>query len=318
MMANYVITGGAGFIGSNLTEAILRGGDAVRVLDNFSSGRRENLVDAAEWARRGGTRFELVEGDIRDASVCRAVIRGADYVLHLAAVPSVQRSVVEPLETNGVNVTGTLNLLEAAREAGVKRFVFASSSSVYGESDVLPKVETMAPAPISPYALQKLTGETYCLLYHRLYRLPAIALRYFNVFGPRQDPSSDYAAVVPRFIDAIRRGRPPTIFGDGEQTRDFTYVANAVRANLLACSAPEVALGQAFNVASGTRVSLNELLATLVAIAGVNVRAQHEAARPGDVRHSLAGLEKASARLGYRPEVDFGEGLRLVWDTWAR
>jgi UDP-glucose 4-epimerase len=218
-LARYLITGGGGFVGSNLTEALLRDGQAVRVLDDFSTGRRENLADTEEWIGAGGGEYELREGDIRDAGTCRGAMRDVDYVLHEAAIPSVPRSVRDPVTTNRVNVEGTLNLLQAAHEAGVKRFVSASSSSLYGESETLPKIETMPPAPISPYGLQKLTAELYCALYYRLYGLPTVALRYFNVFGPRQDPSSDYSAVIPRFITAVRDGLRPTIYGDGEQAR---------------------------------------------------------------------------------------------------
>jgi nucleoside-diphosphate-sugar epimerase len=233
-------------------------------------------------------------------------------VLHQSAIPSVQRSVQDPRTTQTVNVGGTLELLEAARHARVERFVYASSSSVYGESPTLPKHEGMAPDPISPYGLQKLAAETYCRLYHRLYGLPTVALRYFNVFGPRQDPTSDYAAVVPRFVDALRRGVAPVIYGDGEQTRDFTHVANVIAVNLLACTAPPAALGQAFNVGGGRRVSLNELLRTIAELAGTPARPRHEAPRPGDIRDSLASIERAEALLGYRPEVDLVEGLRRL------
>jgi len=317
-MSTYVVVGGGGFIGSNLVEAILKRGDSARAFDNFATGRRENLSDAPAWARAGGGTFLLYEGDIRDARDCAAALAGADYVLHFAAIPSVQRSVDDPEGTNEVNVTGTLRLLEAARAAGVKRFVFASSSSVYGESETLPKVETMPTAPISPYALQKLAGETYCRLYYRLYGLPAIALRYFNVFGPRQNPRSEYAAVVPRFVAAIREGTTPVIYGDGEQTRDFTFVENVVRANLAACAAPAAALGEAYNVACGDRISLNELLRILASFAGKDVQARHEPARKGDVRHSLAGIERAAGALAFRPEIGVREGLRRLWDLTAR
>jgi len=308
-MDGYLITGGAGFIGSNLVEALLSQGRHVRVLDDFSTGRRSNLERAAEWATRGGGRFELVEGDIRDAATCAAAVAGCRYVLHLAAIPSVQRSVADPPGTHAVNVMGTLRVLEAARRAEVERVVFASSSSVYGESPTLPKVESMAPAPISPYGLQKLAAETYCRLYHRLYGLPTVALRYFNVFGPRQDPTSEYAAVVPRFITAVREGRAATVYGDGEQTRDFTFVANVVQANLCACAAHPRACGEAYNIACGDRTSLNELLARIGDLAGRPARAEHLPPRPGDIRHSLAGIELAAEKLGYRPGLDLSQGL---------
>jgi len=315
-MAQAVVTGGGGFIGSNLTEGLLRQGHDVRVLDDFSTGRRTNLDAAAAWAAEGRSRFELCEGDIRDFATCRAVIAGADFVLHQAAIPSVQRSVQDPRNTHAVNVTGTLNLLETAREAGVRRFVFASSSSVYGESEVLPKVETMPPAPISPYGLQKLAAETYCLLYHRMFGVPTVALRYFNVFGPRQDPTSEYSAVIPRFITAALGGGRPTIYGDGEQSRDFTFVADVVRANLNACTAGPDALGRAYNIACGGRISLNALLEEIGRLTGRTLAAEHVAPRPGDIRHSLAAIDAARERIGFRPEVALPEGLRRTIEAY--
>ena len=314
-MALFVVTGGGGFIGSNLVEAILAKGDAVRVIDNFETGRRENLAAAPAWAKSGDASFELLEGDIRDLATCRQAVSGADYVLHQAAIPSVQRSVKDPIASNGVNVSGTLNLLVASRDAKVKRFVMASSSSLYGESETLPKVETMAPAPISPYGLQKLAGETYCGIFHRLYGLPAIALRYFNVFGPRQDPTSEYSAVIPLFITAIKREAKPTIYGDGEQTSDFSYIANVVQANLRACDAGPAAYGGAFNIACGERISLNDLVRILGEFAGRKVESSYAPPRPGDIKHSLAGIEKAQKLLGYRPEILVRDGLRRTWDA---
>ena len=314
-MAKFLVSGGAGFIGSNLVEALLGRGHDVRVLDDFSSGRRSNLESAQVWARQGGGNFELLEGDLRELETCRSATRGVEYVLHEAAIPSVQRSVENPIKTNQANVNGTLNLLEASREQGVRRFVSASSSSLYGESEILPKVETMPLAPISPYGLQKLAGETYCILYHRLYKLPTVALRYFNVFGPRQDPASDYAAVIPRFIAALRAGQPATIYGDGEQTRDFTFVANVIQANLAACEAPLAACGQAYNIACGQQISLNGLLARIAAVLGTEPSAEHTAPRAGDIRHSLAGIELAREQLGYNPEVGLDEGLRRTLEA---
>jgi len=313
-MPLFLVTGGGGFIGSNLVEAILARGDSARVLDNFATGRRSNLENAAAWAKAGRGSFELQEGDIRDLATCRRAVAGADYVLHQAAIPSVQRSVKDPVSTNDVNVSGTLNLLVAARDEKVKRFVMASSSSIYGESETLPKVETMPSAPISPYGLQKLAGETYCGLFHRLYGLPAIALRYFNVFGPRQDPTSEYSAVIPLFITAIKKGVQPTIFGDGEQTRDFSYIANVVQANLRSCEADSAAHGGTFNIACGERISLNELVGILGGFAGRPVQATYAAHRPGDIKHSLAGIEKAERLLGYAPEVSVRDGLRKTWE----
>ena len=314
-MALFVVSGGGGFIGSNLAEAILRQGDSVRVLDNFATGRRANLENAASWAKAGGGSFELLEGDIRDLDTCRRAVAGADYVLHQAAIPSVQRSVKDPIGSNEVNVGGTLNLLVAARDEKVKRFVMASSSSLYGESETLPKVETMPPAPISPYGLQKLAGETYCGIFHRLYGLPAIALRYFNVFGPRQDPTSEYSAVIPKFITAIKKGAVPTIYGDGEQTRDFSFIANVVQANLRACAAGPAAHGGAFNIACGERISLNELVGILGEFAGRKVAPAYAPHRPGDIKHSLAAIDKARELLGYRPEILVRAGLKATWDT---
>jgi nucleoside-diphosphate-sugar epimerase len=314
-VALFLVTGGGGFIGSNLVETILGSGDSVRVMDDFSTGRRRNLLDAAEWARRGGGSFALVEADIRDLEACRAATSGVDYVLHQAAMPSVPRSIEDPLNSSAVNIDGTLNLLVAARDARVRRFVYASSSSLYGESDVLPKVETMAPAPISPYGLQKLAGETYCALFHRLYGLPTVALRYFNVFGPRQNPDSEYAAVVPRFVQAIRDGGRPVVFGDGEQTRDFTHIRNAVRANLLACESGARSLGQAFNIACGTRISLNRLIELIAELAGRPVTARYDPPRKGDIRDSLADIGKARELLGFTPEVGVEDGLRLLWES---
>lgn len=315
-MSSFLVVGGGGFIGSNLVEALLKRGDHVRVLDDFSSGRRENLAAAGDWAAAAGGHFELIEGDIRDPETCRTAMDGVEFALHQAAIPSVQRSVLDPLSTNEVNVTGTLRLLEAGRAAGLRRFVFASSSSLYGESETLPKIESMCPVPISPYGLQKLAGETYCGLYHRLYGLPTVALRYFNVFGPRQDPNSEYSAVIPRFLTAVRDDRRPTIYGDGEQTRDFTFVGNVVQANLLACAAGPDALGLAYNVGCGDRISLNELVRSIAELFGKQVTAEYAEPREGDIRHSLASIERAERRLGYRPDVELAEGLRRTLEAY--
>jgi UDP-glucose 4-epimerase len=297
-----LVTGGAGFIGSHLVDALVSGGWSVRVIDDFSSGREENLA-----ASRGS--IELLRGDLADEASIAGAVDGVEVVFHLGAIPSVPRSVADPLRTHRVNVDGTLAVLEAARRAEARRVVYAASSSVYGDSEVLPKVETMPPNPRSPYALQKYAGEAYCRLYHELYGLETVALRYFNVFGPRQDPGSAYAAVVPRFATACLRGAPATIHGDGEQTRDFTFVEDAVRANLAAADAPHAA-GGVFNVAGGRRVSLNRLLAILKELVGVDVPPVHDPPRPGDVRHSLADLGRARERLGWQPEVPLEEGLR--------
>ncbi len=297
-----LVTGGAGFIGSHLVDRLLLEGWSVRVIDDFSSGRVENLADAR-------ARVELVQGDLCDQETLAQVTEGIDVVFHQGAVPSVPRSVEEPLRTNHVNVTGTLLVLEQARRAGVRRVVYAASSSAYGDAPELPKVESMPPRPRSPYALQKYAGEVYCRLYHELYGMETVALRYFNVFGPRQDPASEYAAVVPRFVEACLAGRAACVYGDGEQTRDFTFVEDAVRANLLAAQAPK-APGQVVNVAGGKRVSLNQLLGEIQDLTGTGLEPVHQAPRPGDVRDSLADLRRAREALGFEPSVSLRDGLR--------
>ncbi|HEX2486346.1 MAG TPA: SDR family oxidoreductase [Myxococcota bacterium] len=296
-----LVTGGAGFVGSHLVDRLVRDGWRVRVLDDFSSGREANL-------EASGAAIELVRGDLRDAAALGRAVAEVEVVFHQAAVPSVPRSVAEPVRTHEVNATGTLLVLEAARRAGVRRLVYAASSSAYGDTPELPKVETMPPRPRSPYALQKWTGECYCRLYSDLFGLETVALRYFNVFGPRQDPKSEYAAVVPRFATACLRGEAAVVYGDGEQTRDFTFVDDAVRANVLAADAPG-ASGAVVNVAGGRRVSLNELLAGLQELTGTRVPSRHEAPRAGDVRDSLADLSRARALLGYEPAASLREGL---------
>ena len=309
-MALHLVTGGAGFIGSHLVEALLRRGDSVRVLDDFSTGRRENLEGADGWRREGGGTLDVLEGDIRDAETCRRALDGAEVVFHQAARASVPRSIAEPVATEQVNVIGTLNILMAARQGGARRVVAASSSSVYGASAVLPKSEEMKCEPLSPYALSKLGAETYCLMFHALYGLEAVALRYFNVFGPRQDPASQYAAVIPRFLTALLERRRPVVYGTGEQTRDFTFVENVVQANLLAARVGKEACGRVFNIACGRRVSLLELLALLEKITRCAADPVHEPACPGDVPHSLASISQARAVLGYEPHVGFEEGLQ--------
>ena len=311
----YLVTGGAGFIGSNIVEALLRRGEEVVVLDDFSTGRRANLEEVMRTRPAGGSGPRVIEGDIRDLATAREAMRGVTHVLHQAALPSVQRSVEDPLASHAVNVTGTLNLLVAARDEGARRFVYASSSSIYGDTPTLPKVEGMTPAPLSPYAVTKLAGEYYCQVFHGLYGLETIALRYFNVFGPRQDPASQYAAVVPNFVKAATSGRPPTIFGDGRQSRDFTYIDNAVEANLKACEAAPAAAGRAYNVACGASATLLELLRVLEGITVTPIRPVHAEPRPGDVRHSLASIEEARRHLGYKGSVGLEEGLRrtVAW-----
>jgi UDP-glucose 4-epimerase len=306
---NYLVTGGAGFIGSHLVEALLARGERVRVLDNFSTGRRANL-DGFTGA------LDVVAGDMTDLPTVQAAMRGVDYVLHQAAVPSVHRSVVDPFTTDRANVLGTLNVLWAAKEAGVRRVAYAASSSAYGEAVAEKKSEDLPSKPLSPYAVSKLAGELYCAAFTTVYGLETVALRYFNVFGPRQDPGSEYSAVIPKFIAALLAGRQPAIYGDGEQTRDFTYVANVVDGNLRALTAPGVA-GRVINVATGGQVSLNELARTLGEVMGVAVSPTYTAPRAGDIRHSSADIRLAERLLGYTPGVSFRDGLaRTV--AWLR
>lgn len=306
---SYLITGGAGFIGSHITERLVREGHNVRVLDNFSSGHEANLKSFAGD-------IELLRGDIRDVSLVKEATKGVDVVFHEAALGSVPRSVADPVTTHEVNITGTLNVLLAARDAGARRVVYASSSSVYGETPVLPKCEDMTPQPLSPYALSKLAGEHYASVFKHVYGFEIVSLRYFNIFGPRQDPESQYAAVIPRFITALLEGKAPVVYGDGLQSRDFTYVDNVVNANLLASEAEGVA-GQAFNVACGGRFSLLDLLAKVKKLLGSDIEPTHEAPRAGDVRDSQASIEAAQQALGYRVSVNFEEGIRRTVD-WYR
>lgn len=304
----YLITGGAGFIGSNLAESLVRKGERVRVLDNFCTGSMENL-------RAFERDVEVVEGDIRDAAVVKKAMSGVTYVCHQAALRSVERSVDDPLSSDEVNVHGTLQILMAAREAGsVRRVVYASSSSVYGDNEALPKTEELAPAPISPYAVSKLAAEQYCRVFTRLYGLETVSLRYFNVFGPRQSPTSAYAAVIPLFMRAALDGKPLEVHGDGEQSRDFTHIDNVVQANLLSCSVPGVG-GEVFNVACGERHSLLEIASLVEKFVGHPVERRHVGSRRGDVRHTLASIDKAQRLLGYRPTVGFEDGLRLTFEA---
>jgi len=297
----YLITGGAGFIGSNIGSILAEKGEQVRILDNFSSGKRENIESLPGSV-------DVIDGDIRDHWTTVQAVREIDYVLHQAALPSVPRSVNNPLTTNAVNIDGTLNVLEAARQAGVKKFVMASSSSVYGESEELPKHEGMEPSPLSPYAITKLTAEYYLKVYWQLYRFPTVALRYFNIFGPRQDPASEYAAVVPKFITCLLTGQHPMVFGDGEQSRDFTYIDNCVQANVIAATNDNM-VGDHFNVACGGQFTLNQLLDKLRGIIGVDTQAIYTDTRVGDIMHSFATIDKAK-QFGYDPKVGFEEGLR--------
>jgi UDP-glucose 4-epimerase len=311
-MSNVLVTGGAGFIGSHLTEALLREGHRVRVLDDFSTGKRENLIFDKEYAS-----LEIVEGDIRYLAICQEAMKSMEHVFHQAALPSVQRSVEDPLGSNAVNSGGTLNILFAAREEKVKRVVYASSSSVYGDTPTLPKDEEMPSNPLSPYALQKYIGEEYCRLFYQLYGLETISLRYFNIFGPRQDPNSIYSAVIPKFIDALLQGSRPTIFGDGEQSRDFTYIENVVQANLLAMSAKHLH-GEAINVACAERTSLNQLVSVLHKILGSKLPPVYEEPRKGDVRHSLADIRKGKEILNYEPKVGIELGLEKTVEFFQK
>lgn len=308
-MRTILITGGAGFIGSNLARAFVRNGEKVRILDNFSTGKRENLADI-----RGDV--ELVEGDIRSYHIVHEAMRGIDAVLHQAALPSVPRSIADPITTHEVNTNGTLNVLNAARDLHVRRVVFASSSSIYGDSEALPKHEAMNPNPLSPYAVSKLTGEKYMQVFHRLYGIETVSLRYFNVFGPYQDPASQYSAVIPRFITAMMEGRSPIVYGDGEQTRDFTFVQNVVDANMLASTAEGVG-GAVMNIACHERISLNMLIDDLAGMLGTERTATYEQARLGDVRHSFAEIAQAQLSLGYRPTVTWRDGLRRTVDHYG-
>jgi nucleoside-diphosphate-sugar epimerase len=307
-MAQYLVTGGAGFIGSHLTEALVRRGDRVRVADSLITGKRANLAHL--------TGVEFLEGDLADLEFARAAVAGMDYVLHQAAIPSVPRSVKDPITSNRANVDATLATLVAARDAGVKRLVFAASSSAYGDTPTLPKHERMPTNPLSPYALQKVIGEEYLALFTRLYGLETVAIRYFNVFGPRQDPTSPYSGVISVFATALLERRPPTIFGDGEQTRDFTYVANVVDGVLRACAAPH-ASGEVINVATGGRISLNQLFDTMRLLVGADVKPVYQPARAGDVRDSQADITKARELLGFEPRVGLEDGLRQTIE-WYR
>jgi len=308
-MSTYLITGIAGFIGSALARAVLAQGDAVRGIDNFSTGKRRNIAEILE-------QIDFREADLLDLKALRAACHGVDFVLHQAAIPSVPRSINDPLESNRANIDATVNLLDAAKDAKVKRVVFAASSSAYGDTPTLPKCEDMPPNPISPYAVAKLASEYYMTSFWRCYGLETVSLRYFNIFGPRQDPTSPYSGVLAKFITQMLKGEQPTIFGDGAQSRDFTYVDNAVEANLLACKAPasEVA-GRVFNVAAGRRLDLNETFRVLKQLIAYPGEVKYGPDRAGDVKHSLADLSRAGKHLGYKPKVDFEEGLRrtIAW-----
>ena len=311
-MDKFLITGGAGFIGSNIADRLLEQGHAVRVIDNFLTGKRENLSKALS-----SRRFELIEGDIRNLDTVRRACEGIDFVLHEAAIPSVPRSIDDPIATNEVNINGTLNVLKASYENKVRRVVYAASSSAYGDTAVLPKKEDMIPSPLSPYAVSKLTGEYYCRVFTNVYGLETVSLRYFNIFGPRQDPNSTYAAVVPRFITALLKGESPTVYGDGEQSRDFTYIENVIHANINACYAPPAAAGRVLNIACGTRFTLNTVLRKLEEIFDKKANPKYLPPKKGDVKHSQADITNAANYIQYKIEVDFETGLRRTVDYFA-
>jgi len=309
-MANYLVTGGAGFIGSHIVEELLKRGEKVRVIDNLLTGKIENISNFLK-------KIEFLEADLRDMDMVQKAVRGVDYILHQAAIPSVPRSIIDPISSNSANVDGTLNLLVVAKEAKVRRVVIASSSSVYGDSEVLPKSEDMKTNSLSPYAVTKLVEELYGSVFYKIYGLETVSLRYFNVFGPRQDPTSQYSAAIPKFITRMLEGKSPVIFGNGEQSRDFTYVKNVVNANILAASSPKVGHGEVINIACGNRITLNELVNKINEIIGTNIKPEYTAPRLGDVKHSLADISRAKKLLDYTVEVPFIEGLKATID-WYR
>ncbi len=311
-MEKYLVTGGAGFIGSNIVKKLLEDGFSVRSVDNFSTGRKENIEEFLK-----NPNFEFIEGDITDLKTCQEAVKGIDFVLHQAAVPSVPRSIADPIRSNNANVLGTLNMLIAARDEKVKRFVYASSSSIYGDNPELPKKEDFLVRPISPYSLTKYAGERYCQIFYNIYQVPTICLRYFNVFGPKQNPDSQYSAVIPKFIKAFLSDEKPVIFGDGKQSRDFTFVDNVVSANVLAAKS-KTGLGEVFNIACEGETSLNELVGFLQEISGKKIEAEYKEARLGDVPHSKADISKAKEFLGYRSLVDIKEGLKKTFDWYAK
>jgi len=301
-MAKFLVTGGAGFIGSNIVRALLANGDKVRVMDSLITGNKKNIEPFL-------SKIDFQQTDLTDLDACHKAVDGMDFVLHQGAIPSVPRSVDNPLQTNNANITGTLNLLIAARDAKIKRMTYAASSSAYGDSPVMPKVETMTTKPISPYATQKLAGEMYCQNFNTLYGLETVCLRYFNVFGPNQDPDSVYSAVIPLFIKAMLKDTPPTIFGDGLTSRDFTYVDDIISANILACTASKSAAGEVINIACGYEISLNQLVEKINRCLGKNIQPLYAEERIGDVKHSLADISKAKNLLGYQPLISFDDGL---------
>ena len=311
-MALYLVTGVAGFIGSALARAVLAQGDKVRGIDNFSTGKRENLTEILN-------QIDFQQVDLLDAAAMNDACRGVDFVFHEAAIPSVPKSILDPVGSNRANTDGTLNLLVAARDARVKRVIYAASSSTYGDTPTLPKREDMTPNPISPYAVAKLAGEHYMISFFRCYGLETVCLRYFNIFGPRQDPTSQYSGVLAKFTLQMLKGEQPTIFGDGTQSRDFTYVDNAVNANLLACKAPAADVaGKVFNCATGKRADLNETFQILKKLTGYKGEVKYEPERSGDIKHSLADLSRTEKCLGYKPHIEFEEGLRLTVEWYKK
>lgn len=302
-----LVTGGAGFIGSNIVKTLLEKDARVRVLDNFATGKKENIAPFKK-----NRNFELIEGDLRSYPTVRKAVKDVDYILHQGALPSVPRSVDDPITTNNVNILGTLNILEAAKEFGVKRVIYASSSSIYGDSKTLPKTEDMSPNPLSPYSLSKYVGERYCQIYYQIYGLETVCLRYFNVFGPNQDPTSQYSAAIPKFISLMKKDKSPIIYGDGLQSRDFTYVENVVEANILACQADNNVAGEVFNIAFGKAFNLLQLVNIINKFLGKNIKPKFTKPRPGEIRHSLASIKKAKIQLGYKPKVDFVKGLQQL------
>lgn len=309
----YLVTGGAGFIGSHIAATLLQRGDRVRVFDNLSTGREANIAALQTF----GNQVEIVRGDLRDLAAVRAAVAGVEVIFHQAALASVPRSLADPVASLETNVNGTQHILLAARDAGVRRVVMASSSAVYGNAPEQPKREDMTPEPLSPYAVHKLASEQLAGIFTKIFGLETVALRYFNVFGPRQDPTSEYAAVIPLFLTALLEGRRPVVFGDGEQTRDFVYIENIAQANLLAAEAP-MAYGQVMNIGGGKRVSLNQLLAIAGGMLGIEVHADYREPRPGDVRDSMADISRARQLIGYEPRIDFREGLARTLEDYRR
>lgn len=308
-MKTVLVTGGAGFIGSNLSKTLIEKGFSVRILDSLITGKKGNL-SGLEGA-------EMIEGDMRNMETVRKAVEGAHCIFHQAALPSVPRSVKDPVLSNDINIGGTLNMLVAAAEAGVRKFVYAASSSAYGESEKLPKVETMIPAPMSPYAVSKLAGEYYCQVFHKIHGIEAVSLRYFNVFGPNQDPTSQYSAVIPKFITSMMRGERPTIYGDGTQTRDFTFVEDVVHANILAMENSDKAAGKTVNISRGERISINRLVDMLNDIMGTSIEAEHLDERKGDIKHSLADISLAGKLLSYSPKFTLKDGLKKTVEFYG-